>query len=945
MALKSSGKLTLGGAVATEAVAAELNKNPTALITLNDTDVRALAGIPSGRIRFPLDFYGKSSIPPDANIEFPARMISGYQDSYHDGNYAFQAFVVHPVNGEVYIFGAAGISEYNYGWNFHASNHFYVELDSAGNQIYNQYYLLSGFTYNYDIFSWSGYYGTGNTPLWGEANMVDGNDFVYFSGKNFLVKWNGITGAPVATFTLSVPNSPAFPSSFPYAAIANVVDRATNVIYTLIEDWNAVNFGFSDTGGIILTKMNAAGTLLWKYLYTWYGANRTDAVRLDSSGNIYLTLGGKPLRAGGNDIIRIEKLDSDGNWIRGRTFQFRQLGGTAAIWGGRITMSVDSNNNIYTFFHSTTANTNQAGHSFSIVKLNTDLTIQWQKKLTLITGRYIFDFSQLGTYSNPVEYNIMAVNDADGNLYLWASFLERQTTLSYSGTGQYLIKVDSNGNKLWEKRLDGQNVAGNFLGTGFAATKMWIQGTTLYLAGTLFNEFVYPNQTTKGYYLTSYMKLPISGAFNGPTTINTGVFDEIFTWATTNNFTFSDDSLTTAVSTAPTRTTATSVTASSAGITTTSGSAPVVGNIPSGTHVADFTAQTVVFGNAQSSKAFTFQDAHVSDLGIYTILSYYGPSVSMEGLGYDIGTASSSNVLQVLTYGYTGTLLASSSYGIPSFSSQYSFDVNGPGAQPKRKVDSLGNNYLRFCYSTTGNNIDVGIMKFSPTGTLLSTFAFRSPMSTSTGVFSNNCVDSTNDAIYLVGKAQKPADANYINIIKSNTSGTILWQKEYPTNGVYNLRISSAPDLVNGGVFVTSSQEGTTRIEKISASGTYVNGITAQFSTSFASIACDSDKSGNLYVTVMDTLAGIKFRVMKFNNSLVKQWERVINSTIGFPTGWRTVQVSVNDATGDVYFLAPSYFAQDFSPPDCHWPLFSNTTARVYYNGRENLLLHQAMVY
>ena len=334
---------------------------------------------------------------------------------------------------------------------------------------------------------------------------------------------------------------------------------------------------------------------------------------------------------------------------------------------------------------------------------------------------------------------------------------------------------------------------------------------------------------------------------------------------------------------------------------------------------ANFTQQVGIFGNTQSSKAFTFQDAHVSNLGIYTILSYYGPSVSQEGDGYDIGTASSSNVLQVLTYAYNGTLLASSSYGISSFSSQFSFDVNGTGAQPKRKVDSLGNNYLKFCYLTTGNNIDIGIMKFDPNGTLLSTFGFRSPASTSTGVFANNCVDSTNDAIYLVGYASKPADANYINVIKSNTSGTILWQKEYPTNGTYNLRISSAPDLVNGGVFVTSSQQGTTRIEKISASGTYVNGITAQFSNSFASIACDSDTSGNLYVTVMDTLAGIKFRVMKFNNSLVKQWERVITSTIGYPTGWRTVQVSVNDATGDVYFIAPSYFAQPAEPPD--WSL------------------------
>lgn len=107
MALKSSGKLTLGGAVATEAVAAELNKNPTALITLNDADVRTLAGIPSGRIRFPLDFYGKSfaTILPPISSNSTALTITPADVS---GYVAGQARVQLNIDSGAYLYCTSG---------------------------------------------------------------------------------------------------------------------------------------------------------------------------------------------------------------------------------------------------------------------------------------------------------------------------------------------------------------------------------------------------------------------------------------------------------------------------------------------------------------------------------------------------------------------------------------------------------------------------------------------------------------------------------------------------------------------------------------------------------------------------------------------------------------------------------------------------------------------
>ena len=61
MALNASGPISLGGSTAGVAIAAELALSPTAEITLNDSGVRTLAGVASGAITMPTDFWGKST--------------------------------------------------------------------------------------------------------------------------------------------------------------------------------------------------------------------------------------------------------------------------------------------------------------------------------------------------------------------------------------------------------------------------------------------------------------------------------------------------------------------------------------------------------------------------------------------------------------------------------------------------------------------------------------------------------------------------------------------------------------------------------------------------------------------------------------------------------------------------------------------------------------------
>lgn len=61
MALNGSGPISLAGATAGQSIALELGLSATGSISLNTASVRTLAGVPSGAIIMPTNFYGKSN--------------------------------------------------------------------------------------------------------------------------------------------------------------------------------------------------------------------------------------------------------------------------------------------------------------------------------------------------------------------------------------------------------------------------------------------------------------------------------------------------------------------------------------------------------------------------------------------------------------------------------------------------------------------------------------------------------------------------------------------------------------------------------------------------------------------------------------------------------------------------------------------------------------------
>jgi hypothetical protein len=61
MPLNNTGAISLGGTTPGQSIALELGGPGTAQIALNDNNVRTLAGVPSGAIIMPTNFYGKSN--------------------------------------------------------------------------------------------------------------------------------------------------------------------------------------------------------------------------------------------------------------------------------------------------------------------------------------------------------------------------------------------------------------------------------------------------------------------------------------------------------------------------------------------------------------------------------------------------------------------------------------------------------------------------------------------------------------------------------------------------------------------------------------------------------------------------------------------------------------------------------------------------------------------
>ena len=98
MTLAASGPLSMGGSTANRSVNLELSQAATAQISLNDTNVRSLAGVPSGAITLATDFYGKSA---GATVNFNDAVVTAAGVPAQSAGYRIDVngFVYQVVNG------------------------------------------------------------------------------------------------------------------------------------------------------------------------------------------------------------------------------------------------------------------------------------------------------------------------------------------------------------------------------------------------------------------------------------------------------------------------------------------------------------------------------------------------------------------------------------------------------------------------------------------------------------------------------------------------------------------------------------------------------------------------------------------------------------------------------------------------------------------------------
>jgi len=263
MALNSSGPISLAGSTTGQSIAVELGQSASGQISLNDTNVRTLAGVPSGAITMPTDFWGKSSATYNQQKVGSGAGVSG----------PFYA----AVNNLVF-----GGSTYWYNRWAHTA------LDSNNNR-----YFMDGDSQNTYIHK----YNSAGVFQWGRL----------------------IQGGPAVGYKSVTTN-------------LMDVDSSGNVYVCL--------------GGLFLTKLNSSGVIQWFNSYrnssTAVDMERWGGLRVSSGGNIYVTVSyaDQALQCG-----NLMKLDTNGNVVWAK--RYNALGNANQYSTGILGLDIDSSENIY----------------------------------------------------------------------------------------------------------------------------------------------------------------------------------------------------------------------------------------------------------------------------------------------------------------------------------------------------------------------------------------------------------------------------------------------------------------------------------------------------------------------------------------------------------------------------------------------------------------------
>jgi len=198
------------------------------------------------------------------------------------------------------------------------------------------------------------------------------------------------------------------------------VDSSGNVCLVGYQDSDS--YGSNDYGVI---KLDTNGNLLWQKKIGGTGNDMGRSVAFDSLGNIYLS-GAEYSDAYAYEEYGVIKLDPNGNIL----WQ-KKIGGSNTDQGYGI--AVDGSGNVY--LNGYQKSDSYGNRDFGVIKLDTNGNEIWQKKI--------------GGVSNDEGYGIAV--DGSGNVYLNG----HQESDVYGSSDFGIIKLDTNGNLLWQKKIGG----------------------------------------------------------------------------------------------------------------------------------------------------------------------------------------------------------------------------------------------------------------------------------------------------------------------------------------------------------------------------------------------------------------------------------------------------------------------------------------------------------
>lgn len=376
MALNNSGPISLAGTTVGQSISVELGGNGVTQISLNDTAVRGLAGVSSGAISMPTDFWGKSNVTGWYNVFGSATTIQACSGVSVDSS------------SNVYIAGSTtsqSVGSYDY---------LVAKLNSDGTL---QWQRTIGGSYGFEIVAKIFSDASGNTYLAGRSQR-DGSTIGAYIVKydtSGALQWQNFINANSTEYMNAATDSSANVYAFARYAAPN-------------------SAGLND---FAIVKYNSSGTVQWQQSIGGSRADNLNDGTTSSAGNSYLVGTTDSINPSFVRKTLLVKYDTSG------TLQWqRSLGTTAASTEDAYNgCAVDSSENVYAC-----GNSQEAGGVAILVKYNSAGTLQWQKSLSIASFLKV-KLNSAGTSvyvlsASLADYFVVAKYDSSGNLQWQRSF-------------------------------------------------------------------------------------------------------------------------------------------------------------------------------------------------------------------------------------------------------------------------------------------------------------------------------------------------------------------------------------------------------------------------------------------------------------------------------------------------------------------------------------------